>query len=157
VETTCSPDLDATPRRGQRNAPAAISGEVTLSVIIVSWNVRDLLRDCLRSLYGEMELTAGRWEIIVVDNASADGSAEMVHNEFANVCVLANSENAGFAKANNQALTSCRGEFILLLNPDTVVQDHAVDRMLRIMQAQPEIGALGCRLLNTDGSLQRWT
>jgi GT2 family glycosyltransferase len=151
VETITPPTLDSSA------GPQVASNTVTLSVIVVSWNVRELLRDCLCSLREEMEMPAPQWEVIVVDNASGDGSAELVQREFADVALIANRNNTGFARANNQALQSCRGEFVLLLNPDAVVREHAIDRMLRIMRDQPGIGALGCKLLNTDGSLQRWT
>jgi hypothetical protein len=96
------------------------------------------------------------WECIVVDNNSGDGSIEMVRNEFSATRVLENKENLGFAKANNQAFGVCRGRYVLLLNPDTVVLDHAIDCMVETMERRPDVAALGCGLLNTDGSFQRW-
>jgi GT2 family glycosyltransferase len=128
-----------------------------LSVIVVNWNVRDLLEDCLHSLYAQMLMPREFWEVIVVDNDSADGSTEMVRERFPTAILLHNHENVGFGKANNQAFRICHGEYILLLNPDTVVLDHAVDRLLEMMEANPELGVLGCRLINADGSFQRWT
>jgi GT2 family glycosyltransferase len=128
-----------------------------LSVIVVNWKVRELLRECLRSLHAEMQLDPQEWELIVVDNDSGDGSAEMVAAEFAHARLIANRENVGFGRANDQAFRICRGRYVLLLNPDTVVLDHAVDRMLATMDARTDVGVLGCRLLNTDGSFQRWT
>jgi N-acetylglucosaminyl-diphospho-decaprenol L-rhamnosyltransferase len=153
---TCSQATErgATPRDGGGQARLF---PLTLSVIIVNWKVRDLLRDCLRSLYEEMLLPPEVWEIIVVDNYSGDDSVEMVRAEFPGATLLANDKNLGFGKANNQALRICRGKYILLLNPDTVVIDHALDRMVQMMEASPDVAALGCRLLNTDGSFQRWT
>jgi N-acetylglucosaminyl-diphospho-decaprenol L-rhamnosyltransferase len=130
---------------------------LTLSVIVVNWKVHDLLRDCLSSLYAQTSLPAGEWEVIVVDNASCDGSVEMVRREFSGCTLVANPENVGFAKANNQAFALARGEFILLLNPDTVVLDNAAGRMLAVMASRPDVAALGCRLLNADRSFQRWT
>ena len=134
-----------------------MTSPVTLSVIIVNWNVRDVLRDCLHSLHEQMLMPPGAWEVIVADNDSKDGSVEMMRKEFPAAVLLANRENLGFAKANNQAFRICRGQYVLLLNPDTVVLDHAVDRMLEMMEARRDMAALGCRLLNADGSIQPWT
>jgi GT2 family glycosyltransferase len=130
---------------------------MTLTVIVVNWKVRDLLRDCLESLYAQVRLPAGEWELIVVDNASGDGSVEMVRREYPGCTLLANSENVGFSKANNQAFALSRGEFILLLNPDTLVLDDTIHRMLARMEQRPDAACLGCRLLNADRSFQRWT
>jgi GT2 family glycosyltransferase len=136
--------------------PPATSA-VTLSVIVVNWNVRDLLRDCLRSLQEQVLLPHGAWEVIVIDNNSSDASVEMVAQQFPEVVLLANKDNLGFAKANNQAFQACRGKHVLLLNPDTIVLNHAIDTMLEAMAARPDVAALGCRLLNADGSFNRWT
>ena len=130
---------------------------LTLSVIVVNWNVRDLLRECLRSLFEQMRLASEAWEVIVVDNHSSDGSAEMVRREFPSAVLLVNDENVGFGRANNQAFRLCRGRYVLLLNPDTLVLEHAVDRLVETMDGEGELGALGCRMVNGDGSFQRWT
>lgn len=130
---------------------------LTLSVIIVNWNVRELLRECIDSLQNQMLLLPSEWELIVVDNNSSDGSAAMVKSDFVRATLLANTENLGFANANNQAFRISRGKYILLLNPDTIVLEHAVDRMLEVIQARPDVAALGCCLLNADRSFQRWT
>src|SRR5262249_36157115 len=141
-----------------RGAPASLpEAPLTLSVIVVNWKVRNLLRECLQSLRRQMRLPSEAWEVIVVDNDSRDGSVEMVRAEFPEAKLIANRENVGFGRANDHAFPFCRGRYVLLLNPDTVVLDHAADRMLEIMEARPEIGALGCRLLNSDGTFQRWT
>ena len=95
-----------------------------LSILIVSWNVRDLLRDCLRSIErgrGDLDV-----EVIVVDSASADGSAAMVAAEFPWVTLLPQTDNVGFPRGNNIALAQARGDSLLLLNPDTVVLDDAL-------------------------------
>lgn len=154
-------------REQTRNAPKALSpgspepapgkAGLLLSVIAVNWKVRDLLRECLRSLIRHTALDPASWQIIVVDNASDDGTPEMMRTEFPGVELLVNSDNVGFGKANNQALRSCRGKYILLLNPDTVVLPGAIDRMLAKMEANPGWGAVGCKLLNDDGSIQRFT
>lgn len=128
-----------------------------LSVIVVSWNVRDLLRECLHSLEREMSLPRDDWELVVADNDSEDGTVAMLRDEFPRAKVLANNENLGFGRANNRALHECSGEFVLLLNPDTIVLDHAVDRMVETLERHREAAAVGCRLQNRDGSHQRWT
>lgn len=127
---------------------------MTLSVIIVSWRVSDFLRLCLRSVLAGTHLRPEEWEIIVVDNASDDGSVEMVRHEFPQVRCFENSVNLGFGAANNQALPLAAGRLLLLLNPDTEVEDGAIDRMVGELEARPETGALGCRIVNTDGTFQ---
>jgi N-acetylglucosaminyl-diphospho-decaprenol L-rhamnosyltransferase len=130
---------------------------VSLSVIVVNWKVRDLLCACLHSLYEQTRMPSESWEVIVVDNDSRDGSVEMVRAAFPGVQVIANDQNIGFARANNEAFARCRGRHILLLNPDTLVLDHAVEAMVQMMETQPQVAVIGCRLLNGDGSFQRWT
>jgi len=123
-----------------------------LSIIIVSWNTRDLLADCLDSVYENPP--NGRFEIIIVDNASSDGSADMVRQRFPQARLIAKEENVGFAKGNNEAIPFCSGEYVLLLNPDTVVKPDALAALTHFMDTHPEAGAAGSRLLNPDGSLQ---
>ena len=113
-----------------------------VSVVVVNWNGRDVLRGCLASITEETEASH---EVIVVDNASSDGSAEMVAAEFPEVRLIANAENRGFAAANNQGLAIARGRNLLLLNPDTVVLDRAIDRMLEWLGRHPEVGCVGCQ------------
>ena len=95
------------------------------------------------------------FELIVVDNASYDGSQKMVQNQFPEVNLISNSNNPGFAKANNQALRLCTGEYVLLLNPDTVVKSGAIEKLVNFLDGSPEAGVAGARLHNPDGSLQR--
>lgn len=123
-----------------------------LSIIIVSWNTKKLLKDCLESVYENTKKHS--FEIFVVDNNSPDLSAEMVREEFPEVNLIANKENLGFAPANNQALKLAKGDNIMLLNPDTVVIDSAIDKMLDYLSLN-ECDLLTCKLLNTDGSLQK--
>ena len=127
-------------------------GRPLLSIIIVSWNVRDLLRDCLRSLIVDQGDLA--MEIIVVDGASADGSAAMVADEFPSVHLIASDENLGFPKGNNVGMGVANGRFLLLLNPDTIVKRGALATMLAYLQSHPAIGLVGAQLLNGDGSVQ---
>jgi hypothetical protein len=93
-------------------------------------------------------------EILVIDNASADGSAEMVRRQFPQVHLIANKENRGFTAANNQGLARSQGRYLLLLNPDTETVGDALVTMLRYVEANPEVGALGPKLVNPDGSIQ---
>jgi hypothetical protein len=123
-----------------------------LSIIIVSWNTRDLLAQCLASVYAHPP--SGPFEIIVVDNASSDGSAAMVRERFPDVVLLPNDHNPGFAAANNRAIAHSRGRVVMLLNPDTVVFPGALDALIEFLAANPAAGAAGSRLLNPDGSLQ---
>lgn len=128
-----------------------------LSILIVNWNVKDLLRDCLLSIRRETSLPEKEYEIIVVDNASTDNSVEEISRDFPTVKMIANPHNIGFGKANNQMLAHCHGDLLLLLNPDTLILDGAIDKMLDVMAKQAEITILGCRLIFGDGRLQRWT
>ncbi len=123
-----------------------------LSIIIVNWNVRELLRACLASI--EKHLAGFSYEIFVVDNASTDGSADMVAKNFPSVRLIANTKNAGFAKANNQGIALAKGEYILLLNPDTECVDDSLKRMTEFLDTRPDIGILGPKLLNADRTLQ---
>jgi GT2 family glycosyltransferase len=118
----------------------------SLAIVIVSYNVRELLRECLRRLEGQ--------RVIIVDNASADGSAEMIRNEFPDATLIANADNRGFAAACNQGLAASTAEFVFILNPDTTVAPPALAALLELMRADARVGACGPRLLNTDGSLQ---
>jgi O-antigen biosynthesis protein len=129
------------------------------SVIIVNYNVKDFLSQALQTLrkslaYAAQKRPGMQSEIFVVDNASEDGSVEMVRNQFPDVHCIANTENVGFARANNMALTRARGACLLLINPDTLVQEDTVDVMLRAFDDDPKIGMAGCKILNPDGTLQ---
>lgn len=128
-----------------------------VTIVIVNWNVCELLHACLVSVYARGGLAAEQIRVIVVDNASSDGSAEMVRTQFPQVMLMANHDNVGFGRANNQALSMCEGPYMLLLNPDTVVEQDAIANLVRQMEAQPDVAVIGCRLLNADRSLQRWT
>ncbi len=124
-----------------------------LSVVIVSYNTRDLLRGCLDSVLASLGggLT---YEVIVVDNASADGSAAMIREGFPQVRLLANPQNRGFAASNNQAIQESSGRYVILLNPDTVVRQGALQRMMGVLEERSRIGVVGPKLLFPDGRLQ---
>lgn len=123
-----------------------------LSISIVSWNTRDILDQCLASVYDTAD--GLKLEVIVVDNASIDGSADMVREKYPRAIVIANTENRGFAAANNQALEIARGRYFLLLNPDTVCRPGALETLIGFMDSKPRCGAAGPMVLNPDGSLQ---
>jgi GT2 family glycosyltransferase len=122
-----------------------------LSIVIVSWNVRDMLRDCLRSI--EQQNTGGWAEVVLVDNASSDSTCEMVHQEFPWVRLIDNPRNLGFAPGNNLALQSVRGEFVLLLNPDTVVYPGTLRKMVEFARANPSFGIVGPKQFDRNGKI----
>ncbi len=123
-----------------------------LSIVIVNWNVRDLLRRCLSSILADSP--SRTLEIIVVDNGSSDGSVEMVRAEFPAVHLIANAENRGFPAANNQGIAVARGRYILLLNPDTEIVGDALATLVVFADAHPDVGMVGPQLLYPDGSIQ---
>jgi len=124
-----------------------------LSVIVVSWNTRELLRRCLKAL--NQELVDLESEVFLVDNHSSDRSAEMVAAEFPSVHLIANQSNRGFAAANNQALVLAKGENILLLNPDTELQPGALVSLFSFLDSHPAAAVVAPQLLNSDRSIQR--
>ena len=121
-----------------------------MSVVIVTYNVREFLEQALRSV--ERAGAGLGVETFVVDNDSADGSAAMVAERFPDVHLVENEENVGFAVANNQALRRARGRYALVLNPDTILQEDTLRTLVAFMDARPEAGAVGCRILNPDGT-----
>ena len=143
-------------------------GQLDLSVIILSWNVRELLRACLRSLTDDEQRTTAdvpassfvlrpsslKREIIVLDNASADGSAEMVAAKFPEAKLIRNAENLGFARANNIGIAASTGRYVLLLNSDTIVPPGALEALVAFMDAHPQAAACSPRLRQLDGAPQ---
>ena len=127
--------------------------EAMISIVIVSYNTRNLLRACLHSI--PIAAQGLSYEVFVVDNGSRDGTVDMLQQEFADVRVIANRSNVGFAAANNQALVLARGTSFLLLNPDTEMQVGSLRTLHDWLADHPAVGAVGPRLLNRDGSLQR--
>lgn len=127
------------------------SAEPRVSVLVISFNTKDMTIECLRSV---MEQTLHHsFEVIVVDNQSSDGSADAIAVEFPEISLIRSDENLGFARACNVAAAHARGEFLLLLNPDTVVLDHAIDRLIDFAHSEPEAGIWGGRTLFGDRSL----
>lgn len=130
-----------------------------LSVVIVSWNTKDILAECLDSLVP----VVGRFnrdglppemEVIVVDNASSDGTVPLIRAEYGWVHLIDTGENLGFPGGNNRGFSACQGEYILMLNPDTVVHGTALEQLVHFLDEHGTVGAVGSRLLNRDGTLQ---
>src|SRR5689334_3297229 len=132
------------------SSPVARSVRPRVSIIIVSYNTREMTLECLRSIVRE---TQEAFEIIVVDNRSTDGSADAIAAEFPHIDLRRPDKNLGFARANNVAALEAQGDFILLLNPDTVVLDRAIDRLLAFADANPSAGIWGGRTLYGDRTL----
>ena len=125
---------------------------VDISIIIVSWNTKDMLRECLESLYKSIvDIT---FEIIVVDNNSHDGSPEMVQDEFPEVHCIKSDKNLGFARANNEGIKRSSGRYLCLINSDVVVIKDCVNKIHRFMEEEKSVGIAGPKTLNSDGFLQ---
>lgn len=125
-----------------------------VSIVIVSWNTRALLRECLASTMAACLELARPVEIVVVDNASADGSAQMVRDEFPTVRVIANTSNAGFAAATNQGIRCSAGRYLLLLNPDTTATADFLRVLVSFAESHPAAGAVGPKLVGKNGEAQ---
>jgi len=123
-----------------------------VTVVIVSYNTAKLTLDCLRSIYEQTRRVS--FEVVVIDNASSDGSVAAIHQEFPECIVIENVKNLGFAAANNQGLCRARGRYALLLNSDTRVLDGAIDKAVAFADVHPESGMVGCRTLSANGSIQ---
>ncbi len=126
---------------------------IDLSIIIVSWNVADLLKACLHSIYAS-PLGSYMLEVIVVDSASSDASTAMVRSHFPQVKLLEQSDNLGFTRCNNIGLEIALGRYLFLLNPDTEIVDDALAQIIAYMDEHPRVGIIGPHTKNTDGSTQ---
>ncbi|UCG23361.1 MAG: glycosyltransferase [Chloroflexota bacterium] len=132
-----------------------------LAVIIVSWNVRDYLADCLRSVYTDLDRCDLRGEVWVIDNNSTDGTQELLRDVFTNTQLIVNEDNPGFGAANNQGMSAAAStdhqgpRYFLLLNPDTLVRPGALGHLVGSMDALPEAGLAGARLIYADGRFQQ--
>ena len=124
-----------------------------VSIIVVSYNTRAMTLECMEVLHRNLEGVSA--EVILVDNASSDGSTAAVHNAFPGVQLIENHENRGFGAANNQAILVARGDYILLLNSDAFPKPHAIHRLAAYLDSQPNVAVVGPRVLNRDGSLQK--
>jgi len=124
-----------------------------LSIVIICWNDWKVIENCLRSIVERTHKI--EYEVIVSDNGSADGSAEKIRAQFPGVRVVENRANLGFAKGNNAGIGEARGEYVLILNPDTIIHEGSLDRWVEFGDRHPEAGAFGCRVHNPDGTYQR--
>lgn len=148
-----TPQSDSTPPDPTPQHTDSSSSPLILSVAIVNWNTRQMLQDALDSIYNAPP--SFPFEVIVVDNASADGSASAVAERFPQVVLIANTDNTGYAEGNNQAMKIAKGAYILLLNPDVLLPPGGLERAIAFMESHPEAGALGVRQIHPDGTLQR--
>ena len=123
----------------------------TLSIIIVSYNTANLIGNCLKSIFEASNITR---EVFVVDNASTDGSSDFIKDNFPSVHLAVNTENVGFAAANNQVLPQCKGKYIFFLNPDTEIMSDTFSEAISFMNANPRIALAGTKIINPDGTLQ---
>ncbi len=126
---------------------------IDISICIVTFRARDYLQACLNSIYETTQKAF--FEIIVVDNASEDGSITMIRNEFPDIQVIQNQSNEGFTRPTNQAMRVAQGRYILQLNPDTLIHPHALDLLIEFLDTHPEVGIAGPKVLNEDGTLQK--
>ena len=124
-----------------------------ISIIIVSYNTRELLRDCLISIKSAKNNL--KVEVFVVDNNSYDNTKEMVKNDFPEVTLIANKKNVGFSKANNQAIKKAKGSYILVLNPDTILSSNTLDKMFSLMKKNKDVAVATCRVELPNGKLDR--
>jgi GT2 family glycosyltransferase len=120
-----------------------------LSIVIVNYNVKYFLEQCLHSVFKAIHQLEA--EVFVVDNNSVDGSCAMVRQKFPQVQLIENKDNLGFSKANNQAIRISKGEYVLLLNPDTVVEEDTFDKVVSFMDAHPYAGGLGVKMIDGKG------
>lgn len=141
------------PRAFEKDYLSNSALKMDVSIVIVNWNTCDLLRGCLRSIYDSTKVA--KFEIFVVDNASRDDSVQMVRTEFPQATLIANSVNAGFAAANNQGIRLASGRYVLLLNPDTIVLDQAIERCIAFADQRPDAGVVGCQVLEDENRTQR--
>ena len=123
-----------------------------LSIVIICWNDLKVIVDCLKSVFKETTTIA--FEVIISDNGSSDGSLDYIREHFPDVRIVENRENLGFARGNNSGINVADGEYVLILNPDTIIHDQALEKLVAFADRHPEAGAFGCRVLNPDGSYQ---
>jgi len=123
-----------------------------LSIVIICWNDLRVIGNCLHSIYSSA--CSSEFEVIVSDNGSTDGSVDFIRENYPNAHVLQNGANLGFAKGNNAGIRESHGQYVLILNPDTIVHESSLDKLVEFADRHPEAGAFGCRVLNPDGSYQ---
>lgn len=119
-----------------------------LSIIVVNWNIKDALKDCLESIRKNVSDIA--YEVIIVDNNSSDGSVDMIEKEYPEVTLIKNRQNLGYGRANNQGIMKAKGKYVLILNPDTIVLPETAEKMYRFLEENPEVGACGPSILDIN-------
>lgn len=125
---------------------------IDISIVFITWKMKDLLDVCLTSLY---KFTEGiSFEVIVIDNNSQDGTIEMIENKFPNIILIKNSENKGVAPARNQGLSIVKGKYVLILDADMELQENSVEKLYRFMEENKDCGLVGAKLIDSDGNLQ---
>ncbi|NQX66712.1 glycosyltransferase family 2 protein [Paenibacillus alba] len=124
-----------------------------LSIIVLNYKTRDLTLACIQSVFSSS--TSYNFEIILIDNASNDGIIQAINEQYPQVVTIANTDNVGFSKANNQGIQVAKGRYVLLLNSDTIVQPDTLDTMVHFMDENPSVGASGCKIVLPDGSLDK--
>lgn len=127
---------------------------IKISVIIVNWNTKDLLKQCLESLIADLTFNKISNEIIVVDNNSSDGSVEMVKKMFPSVRLICNKQNLGYAKGNNKGIKNATGEYIMILNTDTIIKQGAIKKLVGFLDREERVDIVGPKILNQDGTPQ---
>lgn len=142
------------PGQHAATSPQAAATQPIVSLVVVSWNTRDLLRSCLESVLAETRVLPGPAEVVVVDNASGDGSAEMVLHAFPSVSLIANTSNNGFAAGTNQGVAASNGRYLLLLNPDTTLTPGSLSALVSFLDSNPGAAAVGPRLVGRHGEAQ---
>jgi GT2 family glycosyltransferase len=123
-----------------------------LSIVVICWNDLNVIKQCLASVFSQTKDLA--FEVIVTDNGSTDGSVDYIRWQFPQVRIVENRANLGFARGNNAGIAAASGQYVLILNPDTLIQDRALEKLVAYADQHPEGGAFGCRVLNADGSYQ---
>ena len=128
------------------------TAQMKLSIVIICWNDWKVIADCLSSIFEQTKQIS--FEVIVSDNGSTDGSRENIRRDFPKAQIVENGANLGFAKGNNAGIRVAQGEYVLILNPDTIICDRALEKLVAFADQHSEAGAFGCRVLNPDGSFQ---
>ena len=126
--------------------------KLDISIIIVNYNVKEFVLNLLSSL--KKALSTLSYEIIIIDNASQDGSVELIGEKFPDVKLIANNKNVGFGSANNQGMEIANGKYFCLINPDTIVKENTFTKLLEFFDKTPNAGMAGCKVLNPNGTLQ---
>lgn len=126
---------------------------MTLSIVIANWNTKEMIRQCVESIFSSISAEL-RFEVIVIDNASSDGSSDYLLSLGDKITLICNNVNLGYAKACNQGMKIAKGKFVLLLGSDTIIKKDAVEKCVEFLDKNVEYGAVSCKLLNPDGSVQ---